>query len=111
MTRDEAYREAEQKIKAARRSGATELDLSAMWNAKTTRSSPNCQSRCGQLTQLQSLDLSDNRLTALPESLGRLAGLTQLQSLDLSSNQLTALPESLGQLTQLQSLISIRATN
>ena len=55
----------------------------------------------GQLTQLQSLDLSGNQLTALPESLGQL---TQLQSLDLSGNQLTALPESLGQLTQLQSL-------
>ncbi|MDM8544702.1 leucine-rich repeat domain-containing protein [Desulfococcaceae bacterium HSG9] len=55
----------------------------------------------GQLTQLQLLNLSENQLTELPESLGQL---TQLQLLNLSENQLTELPESLGQLTQLQSL-------
>jgi GTPase SAR1 family protein len=54
-----------------------------------------------QLTQLQSLDLSRNQLTTLPESLSQL---TQLQWLDLSGSQLTTLPEWLGQLTQLQSL-------
>ena len=73
---------------------------------------------------MQSLDLSGNQLTALPEWLGSsrscsrwtsaanqltalpesLGQLTQLQSLNLSGNQLTALPESLGQLTQLQTL-------
>ena len=55
----------------------------------------------GQLTHLQTLNLSYNQLTALPESLGQL---THLQSLDLSYNQLTALPEPLGQLTHLQTL-------
>ena len=60
MARDEAYRKAEQKIEAARRSGAKELDLGRM------------------------------RLTELPESLGQL---TQLRSLYLQGNQLTALPE------------------
>jgi Leucine-rich repeat (LRR) protein len=40
---------------------------------------------------LQSLGLSSNRLTALPEAI---ASLTQLQTLSLSYNQLTALPEA-----------------
>ncbi|MBK8889824.1 MAG: leucine-rich repeat domain-containing protein [Dechloromonas sp.] len=78
MERNEAYREAEQKIEAARRSGAKELDLSVR--------------RGGYKTP---------KLTALPESLGQF---TQLQSLNLTNNQLTTLPEWLGQLTQLQSL-------
>ncbi len=86
MARDEAYRKAEEKIEAARRSGATELNLSDMRLTELPES-------LGRLTQLQSLDLSYSQLTVLPESLGQL---TQLQSLDLASNQLTALPESLG---------------
>ncbi|MGA7178512.1 MAG: leucine-rich repeat domain-containing protein [Thiobacillaceae bacterium] len=55
----------------------------------------------GQLTQLQTLDVSGNQLTALPEAIGQL---TQLQTLDVSGNQLTALPATIGQLTQLQTL-------
>ncbi len=85
---------AEQRIEAARRSNARELDLSDLELAKLPEA-------LGQLTQLQHLDVSVNRLTALPEALGQL---TQLQHLDGSVNQLTALPEALGQLTQLQHL-------
>jgi len=55
----------------------------------------------GQLSQLQSLALSSNELTALPPEIGQL---TQLQSLNLRQNQLTALPPEIGQLTPLQSL-------
>jgi len=100
MPRDEAYRIAEQKIEAARKSGAKELDLSGDYGERTPKLTELPES-LDQLTQLQSLNLSSNQLTALPESLDQL---TQLQSLNLSSNQLTALPESLGQLAQLQSL-------
>jgi Leucine-rich repeat (LRR) protein len=101
MAQDDVYRRAEQKIAKARRSGAKELDLSVGWNAKDSEKLAELPESLGRLTQLQSLDLSNNRLTALPEWLGQL---TQLQSLDLSNNRLTALPEWLGQLKQLQSL-------
>jgi hypothetical protein len=47
------------------------------------------------------LNLSDNQLTALPESFGKLRA---LQTLNLFNNQLTALPESFGQLQALQTL-------
>jgi len=101
MARNKAYRRAEQEIEKARRSRAKKLDLSLSWGTKDSDKLTELPEALGQLTQLQSLDLSSNHLTALPEWLGQL---TQLQSLDLSNNQLTALPESLGQLTQLQSL-------
>lgn len=94
MARDEAYRNAERKIKKARRSGAKELDLQVMYLTELPES-------LGQLTQLETLKLSANQLTALPESLGEL---TQLQTLNLSYNRLTALPEFMGQLTKLKTL-------
>ena len=47
------------------------------------------------MTNLTSLDLSDNQLTALPPEIGRLTNLTWL---DLRRNQLTALPAELGNL-------------
>ena len=101
MARDEAYRKAEQKIEEARRSGAKELNLNWQWNEKGEGKLSELPESLGQLTQLQSLNLSRNQLTALPDWLGQLK---QLQSLNLSGNQLTALPEWLGQLTQLQTL-------
>jgi GTPase SAR1 family protein len=51
---------------------------------------------------LQTLYLSRNQLTALPESLGLL---TQLQWLDLFSNKLITLPSSFGRLRQLETLL------
>ena len=101
MVRNKGYRDAEEKIEAARRSGAKELDLRAPYGANDEDKLTELPESLGQLTQLLSLDLSRNQLTALPEWLGQL---TQLQSLNLFGNQLTGLPESLGQLTQLQSL-------
>jgi internalin A len=101
MARDKAYREAEKKIEAARRSGATELDLSVKWDAPDDAKLTELPESIGQLTKLHILNLRNNRLTALPEALGQL---TQLQSLNLSSNQLTALPEWLRKLSKLNSL-------
>jgi Leucine-rich repeat (LRR) protein len=53
------------------------------------------------LTNLQSLNLSWNSLTVLPKEISTL---TNLQSLDLSWNSLTVLPKEIGTLTNLQSL-------
>jgi Leucine-rich repeat (LRR) protein len=100
MAPDVAYFEAEQKIAAARRSRATELNLSRNYD-QNSESLIELPDSLWELTALQSLNISYNQLTALPEAIGQL---TQLQSLDISYNQLTALPAAIGQLTQLRSL-------
>ncbi len=78
MPKDAAYKQAEQKIAEALKTGATELDLRSMQLTELPES-------IGQLKQLQKLDLGHhyskkdedkNRLTALPDSLGQLTQLT-----------------------------------
>ncbi len=101
MARNEAYRRAELAIEQARRWGAKDLDLSVVSGAQDSSRLTEVPEHLGQLTELQSLNLSGNQLTTLPESLGQL---TELRWLYLYRNQLTALPESLGQLTQLRFL-------
>ncbi|MDF5738993.1 COR domain-containing protein, partial [Nostoc sp. S13] len=54
-----------------------------------------------QLTNLQSLYLSNNQLSSLP---AEIVQLTNLQTLNLSNNQLSSLPAEIVQLTNLQSL-------
>jgi len=54
-----------------------------------------------ELIEIIILELSSNKLTEIPNSIGILQ---QLQYLDLSSNQLTKIPESIGNLPQLQNL-------
>lgn len=101
MARDAAHRKAEEKIEEARRTGATELDLSWCFRRNAPAKLTELPASLEQLTQLRTLDVSNNELTTLPELLGLL---TQLQTLKLSRNQITALPESLGQLTMLRAL-------
>lgn len=57
------------------------------------------QSQIGQLKNLKSLDLSGNELTGLPAELGQLKN---LETLNVSNNHLTGLPMELGNLTQLR---------
>lgn len=78
MVKGKAYREAEKKIEEARRTGATELDLRYRYGARDSEKLTELPEAVGQLTQLQTLNLSDNKLTALPEAVGQL---TQLQML------------------------------
>ena len=52
--------------------------------------------KLGTHTQLESLSLANDSLTALPESFGRLK---QLRGLDLVLNQLMDLPESFANLS------------
>lgn len=54
-----------------------------------------------RLPQLKRLNLSQNQLTSIPESIGKLG---QLRSLDLSNNKLIDLPSTLRQLSNLQVL-------
>ncbi len=53
------------------------------------------------LTELKTLDLSDNAFTGLPAEVGQLQ---QLEVLDLSNNQFTGLPHELADLDQLERL-------
>ncbi|MEH1954768.1 COR domain-containing protein [Nostoc sp.] len=94
MARDKAYQEAEQRIEKARQEGAIKLDLS---NIKLTE----LPEAIASLTGLQQLYLSYNQLTELPEAI---ASLTGLQLLNLRNNQLTELPEAIASLTGLQLL-------
>ncbi|NER33110.1 MAG: hypothetical protein F6J93_03360 [Oscillatoria sp. SIO1A7] len=92
MAKDQAYREAEQRIEEARQTGATELYLAGMNLTELPEA-------IASLTQLKVLNLSYNQLTEFPEAI---ASLTRLQELDLSENQLKELPEAIVNLTKLQ---------
>ena len=88
------YEKALAKIKDAKKTGATELDL--MWLKLT-----NIPSEIGQLTNLSHLFLNSNQLTSLPPEIGQLTKLTHLY---LRNNQLTSLPPEIGQLKNLTKL-------
>lgn len=101
MVQNTAFEIAEQKIKEAYLTNATQLDLSCGWDTANSQKLSKVPTSMGRLTQLEKLDLAGNKLISLPECMSRL---TQLQSLDLGGNQLTSVPECLRQLTQLQKL-------
>jgi len=75
--------------------GAATLDLSG-------RGLTSIPSDVFSKTNLESLDLSDNRLTGAPQA--EIRHLQKLKILDLSGNDLTGLPAELGQLKNLEVL-------
>ena len=80
-----------QRIKAVLELKTTELDLSEL---KLTSIPEDVY----KLTNLTVLDLSANEISLIPESIGNLTNLTFL---DLSANQISLIPESIGNLTKL----------
>jgi internalin A len=83
--------EVEKLIIKAKQEGVTKLDL----HNQHLKTLPD--SIC-ELTQLTELNLSCNQITALPKNIGRLTNLTML---DLEQNKLKALPGNIGKLTKL----------
>jgi internalin A len=100
MTENEAYRNAEEKIEEALRSGAKKLDLRGSYREDSSKLT-EVPGSLRRLPDLESLNLSLNRLSTLPVWL---TNLTHLRTLNLYGNQLSSLPQSLTQLTQLESL-------
>jgi internalin A len=92
--REPAMEEALLRIEKAWESGASVLNLSDFKLSTLPEA-------IGQLSRLHELNLSGNQLSTLPEAIGRLS---ELQRLDLSINRLSTLPEAIGQLSQLQVL-------
>lgn len=76
----------------------TDLDVLDVSNNKLTGALP---SQIGNLTNLKTLDASDNQMTGVPAEVRMLR---DLQVLDLSNNRITGLPMELGDLTQLKVL-------
>ena len=88
---DEAYQAALEAIEEARVSGATELFLERFGLQELPP-------EIGNLTNLQYIDLSANKLSSLPSEIGNL---TSLQGLSLWKNQLHTLPSEIGNLREL----------
>lgn len=101
MAQDLAYFEAVAIIEATLRSRSMELDLSSENSSTRQLKLSNLPEALKHLTQLRTLNLSNNQLTELPEWLGELK---HLRSLNLFNNQLTTLPKTLSNLAQLEEL-------
>ena len=89
------------RIQEAKEQQLEELDLSYYWNTDDPDKLTKILEEVFDLKYLKILNISNNRISILPKSLGNLTNLTELC---LSFNQFKKLPESLGSLTNLTSL-------
>lgn len=92
---NESWQQALRRIEEARRSNASELDLSDL----KLQVIPEA---VRQLGNIKRADFSRNQLTAVPESILQF---TKLENLDLSKNQINFVPASITQLGNLEFLI------
>jgi internalin A len=89
-----AFAEAERRIRLAKETRATRLDLNFLRLREVPQSVTDLQ-------QLESLELFENELTSIPESVGNLV---HLRRLEIGDNWLTSVPKSIGRLIQLRYL-------
>lgn len=94
VKRDEGYLKAHERIQAVVSGGMAWLDLSELRLTEIPESMM-------QLLQLEALDLSDNQLTTLPEWLGHIVN---LKDLNVAHNHLTILPDSIRNFEYLETL-------
>lgn len=80
---------------------ATSLDLSGR------RLEGSLKAEIRLLSNLETLDLSNNRFTGLPAEVGQLS---KLKELNLANNELTGLPRELGNLQNLE-ILDLRGNN
>src|SRR5438309_910021 len=88
-----------EKIIQAKEQGSKELDLSASWGEEERLT--RIPDEVYEFKDLAELNLSGHDLALTDDAFSRLPGLTLL---NLSNNKLASLPESLFQLRQLESL-------
>jgi hypothetical protein len=94
MTPEEGYREAEQRIAEAQKSGEKKLNLSKLQLTKIP-------AQIAQISQLQSLWLENNQIVEIPDTI---AQLSNLQILWLNDNQIVEIPDAIAQLSNLKEL-------
>ncbi|GIK38178.1 MAG: hypothetical protein BroJett011_20110 [Chloroflexota bacterium] len=89
------------KIREAKEKQLKELDLSWEWDRPEDERLTQIPTELFELTQLEVLNLSRNKLIILPYAIGQLPNLT---SLNLGGNQLTTIPDTITRLPNLTSL-------
>lgn len=101
MAKNEAYDEAERKIKEVKRTGAASLDLSVDDHLKDIDKLSEIPDSVWELSWLKSLSINHHNLTTLPKGVNQLMS---LNSLELSGNQILELPEFLAKHRELREL-------